>query len=685
MMVNKTLVIEVKSNLISGSGEGWSNIIDTDITYDSYGFPCIPARRLKGVLREAALELEEFGVAERGITDELFGNDERDTDNFILHNAGLEDLDKMYAEIRNCSRDNSRYLNKVNVLDYYTDLRYMTAIDDDGIAKENSLRVCRTISKGLKFYAPLETEEVYVDVLKKACRMVRHMGVNRTRGFGEVELNLMDSERETAGTYSLSVPNDDKVYEVRLDLETKGQLSVMSGDGETGLDYIPGAAVLGFFANRYLRVNNLKEADEDFYRLFIKGDVKFLNAYVSDEEWNEYVPCRETLYRDKTGTEYFDKVQGEPEGLILKKIKHRYMSGEHITEVNREMVYHHRRPEDKSVGHVLANENGSSTKEKGIFYQKEVLSEGQRFIAVIRGRGSDLKKAFNGSIPSYIRIGESKNTQYGNVKVVCDGDIKFKPYAPENITAGTDVVCTLLSPLVLLNDNGMSNTSSVSLCSLLNIEDAECYLDFVKTGGYNRKWKLQKPSYIAFAKGSCIRGKLSADMPERLSAGILQNEGNGQIRIEKAENISVPVDGKAHVNTAVKEMKPVATREILINGIKKEIYNSVMMLNTEHLGTEKITPTLVGRLLTMLGKNSWAEFVKDSEGIADAKKNAQVTSFRKDVIAKADDLLMAGNIRELMTEDEYNSYTEELYMDIAKVLLTNRKLEMRASGQGGEQ
>ena len=36
-------IIDLKSDLICGSGEGWGNIIDTDITYDKMGFPYIPS------------------------------------------------------------------------------------------------------------------------------------------------------------------------------------------------------------------------------------------------------------------------------------------------------------------------------------------------------------------------------------------------------------------------------------------------------------------------------------------------------------------------------------------------------------------------------------------------------------------------------------------------------------------
>ena len=46
--------IEMKllSDAIPGSGEGLAGIIDADITYDEYGIPYIPAKRIKGILKD---------------------------------------------------------------------------------------------------------------------------------------------------------------------------------------------------------------------------------------------------------------------------------------------------------------------------------------------------------------------------------------------------------------------------------------------------------------------------------------------------------------------------------------------------------------------------------------------------------------------------------------------------------
>ena len=56
------LYIKLLSDLCTYSGESYNSMVDTDVVYDKYGIPYIPAKRIKGCIREAALELLEFGL-----------------------------------------------------------------------------------------------------------------------------------------------------------------------------------------------------------------------------------------------------------------------------------------------------------------------------------------------------------------------------------------------------------------------------------------------------------------------------------------------------------------------------------------------------------------------------------------------------------------------------------------------
>ena len=56
------ITINLLSDLAVGAGESYQSGVDQDIVYDDFGFPYIPAKRLKGCIRESALELVDMGM-----------------------------------------------------------------------------------------------------------------------------------------------------------------------------------------------------------------------------------------------------------------------------------------------------------------------------------------------------------------------------------------------------------------------------------------------------------------------------------------------------------------------------------------------------------------------------------------------------------------------------------------------
>lgn len=58
----KTLIMEVELLIpcLVGSGTGYGPLIDTDIVFDENGIPFIPAKRIKGCLRDSAIEICKY-------------------------------------------------------------------------------------------------------------------------------------------------------------------------------------------------------------------------------------------------------------------------------------------------------------------------------------------------------------------------------------------------------------------------------------------------------------------------------------------------------------------------------------------------------------------------------------------------------------------------------------------------
>ena len=84
------LQIKLLSDLCASSGETYNSYVDTDVVYDDYGLPYIPAKRIKGCIREAALELVEWGLFEKSLYENLFGKEGIEKSLFAFDNAYLQ-------------------------------------------------------------------------------------------------------------------------------------------------------------------------------------------------------------------------------------------------------------------------------------------------------------------------------------------------------------------------------------------------------------------------------------------------------------------------------------------------------------------------------------------------------------------------------------------------------------------
>lgn len=213
------LNIELLSDTLVGSGEGWGATIDSDIVFDKYGLPYIPAKRIKGCLRESAVEvLEMFEkakirfVSQKEI-DSLFGRvGQAVSGELSVSNAYIENYTSNKQWVEWLENEYGSIFSKDIVLNTFTSIRRQTAIEKNGIKKEHSLRTSRVLNRGLNFSAKMETSgEIETDFLSFAARNLRHIGTNRNRGFGLVSCSL---NGEKIADYGKSLANLQKLVEV---------------------------------------------------------------------------------------------------------------------------------------------------------------------------------------------------------------------------------------------------------------------------------------------------------------------------------------------------------------------------------------------------------------------------------------------------------------------------------------
>lgn len=215
--MNLTLVIKLASASCPAAGEGRGGYVDQDVVHDELGLPFIPARRIRGLLRESALEaataLELANAAGSVITKsaimELFGRQGmQEPAPLQIDSAFLADYHAMRKWLIwfDAQYPDACLTSPEFVLSSYTSLRQQTAIGKDGIAYGGSLRVTRVLNRDLEFRAGIVCEDkpLFKMILVVAATTLRRLGSNRNRGFGDVTCDLLDENNETIMRASLT-------------------------------------------------------------------------------------------------------------------------------------------------------------------------------------------------------------------------------------------------------------------------------------------------------------------------------------------------------------------------------------------------------------------------------------------------------------------------------------------------
>lgn len=205
------IIVKLESNCMLGSGEGWGSVIDADIIFDSVGLPYLPARRLKGCLRESAKEVVEMmeyaGINkfESKIIDKIFGSS-GDTNGAaaVFNNLYLTNYKDVHDWCKWVFQECSDAISPEAVINSFTDIKQQTSIDNEGIADDKSLRTFRFLKRGVEFEGVVDIkkeDEKTIALLALACLNLRYIGTMRNRGYGKVSCRLNDGEKNLSQNY----------------------------------------------------------------------------------------------------------------------------------------------------------------------------------------------------------------------------------------------------------------------------------------------------------------------------------------------------------------------------------------------------------------------------------------------------------------------------------------------------
>lgn len=175
-----TLLYEIEffSNWHCGSGLAAGADVDALVIKDNYGLPFVPGRTLKGLFREAVENLFED---DEKTVNTLFGvsgdKDNHQTGCLFFGNATLPSSEY-------------KYIVDKGLVPHLYQTFVSTRIDENGIAKDNTLRRIETVVpcklEGEILNVPKSSEKT----LEVAMQYIKRMGTGRTRGYGRCKISI---------------------------------------------------------------------------------------------------------------------------------------------------------------------------------------------------------------------------------------------------------------------------------------------------------------------------------------------------------------------------------------------------------------------------------------------------------------------------------------------------------------
>ena len=183
--------IEFYTDWHCGSGLAAGADVDALVVKDENGMPFVPGKTMKGLIREAVEEIRHLQGKDLNDTElaEAFGS-EVEKENYDVRrgtmffaNAVLET--KEYDAI--VSNKAARFM--------YRDIA-STAIDENGIAKEHSLRKIEVVVPCTLHGAIYGVPKDLTDEIKNSFGFIKRMGQNRNRGLGRCTISSVSVEKE---------------------------------------------------------------------------------------------------------------------------------------------------------------------------------------------------------------------------------------------------------------------------------------------------------------------------------------------------------------------------------------------------------------------------------------------------------------------------------------------------------
>ncbi len=630
-MMDYVLEITLQSPLTAGSGERRIGIADREVVFDDLGLPILPGRRLKGLWREAYRDVVEawhqilstdkscrigwpeayrnvvegwisngeLPVSVKSIFGKPGGSPEKGNACFYVANAELQEASSLKEWLQYLQHSDRQWqLQSEDVQQHFATVRAQTAMDRwTGAARDDTLRLTRTLRPDLVFHAPVQFSETPSDSVLSALALgaaaLQHMGVSRSRGLGKVRcrfirerdvtayalsqhplpsINVVNTKsssptsigRTSSCPRSSNVPST-HILRYRLALTAPTVIPVSEGDPNTVVTrrYIPGTHIWGVAAWHYLHPLKHKSTDLEFRQAFLDAGLRFLSAYpenIDDKPQQRLIPLPHSVRQLKDDEGLVDLAKKTCKDPI-KRLEYRYarirLQTLKTQLVKIERNYHHARSKDRRKGRAL--------KTDGAIYRYEAIQANQTFQGAVLGSEENLRKLkeeWLGPV-DVIRLGRSRSAQYGSAKFEWiddtpqeldkissewDGFVETKDDHLQIMPPSLDkcLIIIVLSPLLSVNRYGHPDTRfpeyELAQALQLPVKKLKLLRSYTRTevlGGYDVYLRLPRQQWPAIAAGSVFVFKLKQDIGKDCLLQQLERDGLGLRKGEGYGRIAV--------------------------------------------------------------------------------------------------------------------------------------------------
>ena len=374
-----------------GSGLAAGADMDALVVRDADGLPFVPGKTIKGLVKQAYESLY-------GKNSDLFGEEGNKQGGAFFSDATIG------SERGAIVRD--------ELAPYFYQSISSTAINDNGVADSGSLRKMEVVipcelTGEILFDA---SQSDWVDKLTKAVRLIKELGLKRSRGFGRCKFTVVsDGKQETL------VQTDEKSsLSFLCTLLTDVILNQQAASEEPNktLDFIPGNNFLGIAASQY------DSYSQDQALVFHSGKVRFSDAHpLLNGKRSLHVPA--SLYYPKSETPESENIRHhhlmQPEDRSIQRKQCRSGFYDLTTTPSPKAL-------EKTVYAIKSSYDRSKRRakdEKLFLYQS--LKAGQQFVFTVEIDESqnrpELVKKIRGGLIGIRHLGRSKTAQYGLVKI----------------------------------------------------------------------------------------------------------------------------------------------------------------------------------------------------------------------------------------------------------------------------